>query len=141
MFKQHKQFLVMGLSLFLTAGVMAQGGPPDNIDSKKGKERAEAAQKRAEEQREHGEENARELEAKAREREEEARERGEEAREREEEVREREEQAGEDQGKRQGEDMPPGLKKKESAPQAGKGSETGQEKRQENSKAWWKFWD
>lgn len=36
---------------------------------------------------------------------------------------------------------PPGLEKKDGAPQAGKGSETGQQKREEKSRGWWKFWD
>lgn len=70
------------------------------------------------------------------------------AREREEPAREKDDGEGENenegkpaarsQGKK---DMPPGLNKKDGAPQAGKGSETGQQKRQENSRAWWKFWE
>lgn len=37
-------------------------------------------------------------------------------------------------------DKPAGPEKKEAAPRAGKGSEKGQQMREEKSRAWWKFW-
>lgn len=35
----------------------------------------------------------------------------------------------------------PKGQKKQAGQQSGKGSETGQKKREEKSRAWWKFWD
>ena len=159
MFKPYCRILVAGFALTLGAGVVAQDGPPDHA-GKKGKQRAEAAQERgerqrerardreeqardrAEEEREQARERKEEAQERAEEKREEARERKEDADERDEEQREeRQESRNGDKGKRQGDDMPAGLQKKDGAPQAGKGSETGQKKREENSQGWWKFWD
>ncbi|HKK17395.1 MAG TPA: hypothetical protein VJ952_01830 [Opitutales bacterium] len=117
-------YILLGILVFALSTVHAgkpEGvgkGKPDMKMSEKHTDKAKAAKSAAEEKAEEAEEKAEKAREKEAEMAEEAREKADKAKE-----------------KAKASDKSDAIRK-----EAGKGSETGQAKREENSRKWWKFW-